>query len=117
MVDYICTKCHYIGKPRKTKRGSGKTEFWAWMVFPLGLPYTFWRMLTKINTCRHCDDHFLIATNSPTGKKLLEIMDAGIATIKPIDAPAKKTSIEQKLESTKSEKPKLPTHQQDPNVW
>lgn len=112
MLEYICTKCHYVGRPRKKKRGSDRTAFMAWLIFPLGIPYTIWRMLTKINICRHCDEQFLVSVNSPTGKKLIEITEAEISPAK----PEQKTSPIKS--SIKEEEPRpRSTRHQDPNEW
>ncbi len=67
----ICPQCHYIGKAARKKRGSTKVEFGAWLLFPFGLPYTLWRMLSKIPICRHCGNDLLIGVNSAVGQKLM----------------------------------------------
>ena len=74
MVEFICLKCQYIGKPKRIKRGSRKIEFWGWMMFPLGLPYTLWRMLSKQRICAHCTSQYLQSITSPIGMKMIEAM-------------------------------------------
>jgi len=119
MADYICTKCRNIGKPKKKKRGSTKTEFFCWMLFPFGLPYTFWRMFSKYNICRYCGEKFLISTNSQSGKRLATLMGAEIGEENhtrsnhnpEIREPAP-------MEVTQKEKPApLPRRYQDPDEW
>ncbi len=72
MTEYICLKCSNIGKPKRLKRGSGKTEFVAWMCFPFGLPYTFWRMLSKMPVCKSCSEPFIEPVTSPVGMRMIE---------------------------------------------
>ena len=72
LPDIICPKCEYIGKPARKKRGSGKVELAGWLMFPLGVPYSLWRMLNKTPVCRHCGSEYLIDAQSAVGKKLLE---------------------------------------------
>lgn len=71
MSEYVCARCHYDGPPRRIKRGSTRTEAMMWMMFPFGLPYTFWRMLTKIPQCRHCDSRDIYPVTTAMGKRLL----------------------------------------------
>ena len=114
MGDYICTKCHHIGKPKRKKRGSTKAEFFCWLLFPFGLPYTFWRMLSKYNTCRYCDDQFLISVNSPSGKKLTKLM----LDNESIQQPANLPIISEPLPITQEKEPgKTGRKPQDPNAW
>ena len=70
-ADIICPKCQYVGKPTKKKRGSGKIELVGWLCFPLGLPYTLWRMLSKYPVCRNCGNPMLIDSRSRVGQRIL----------------------------------------------
>ncbi len=110
MGDYICTKCRNIGKPKKKKRGSTKTEFFCWMLFPFGLPYTIWRMFSKYNICRYCDEQFLISVNSQSGKRLVELM-AENDKDETLPTPSKATE----SPAPSAEKPHRKP--QDPNIW
>lgn len=69
---YICPKCHHVGKAAGKKRGSGKAEFMGWMMFPLGVPYTLWRIFCKQPICRACGHEILIDLTSPVGECLYE---------------------------------------------
>lgn len=70
MAERICLECSYIGTPARKKRGSGKMEFVMWMLFPLGIPYSLWRMAHKYPVCRHCGGRQLMDTASQIGNKL-----------------------------------------------
>ncbi|MCB2081521.1 MAG: hypothetical protein H6908_02395 [Hyphomicrobiales bacterium] len=72
MAEMICMECQYVGKPKRQKRGSTKAEIIAWLLFPFGLPYVFWRILHKFPVCRHCGSTMLTSTESAVGKRLLE---------------------------------------------
>lgn len=74
MAEYVCMKCHYIGTAKRIKRGSTKIEFYGWLTFPLGLPYTLWRMFSKRRVCRHCGSSFLEPVTSPVGMRIIEKM-------------------------------------------
>jgi hypothetical protein len=73
MPTYICTQCRYAETPRTRKRGSKGMETVAWMLFPFGLPYTLWRMLSKTRECRHCACTAVVKLKSPMGKRLLAL--------------------------------------------
>lgn len=90
---YICPKCENIGLPAKKKRGSAGAEMFAWMVFPLGVPYTIWRMFSKIPVCKMCGHEPLINEESLIGQKLVDKiygLDAPIKNPKPLQLPIKK---------------------------
>ena len=78
MTEFICPDCQYVGKPLRKKRGSTRVEFSMWLLFPLGLPYSIWRMLSRYNVCRHCGNGLLIDTQSAVGKKLVAKMEEDI---------------------------------------
>lgn len=71
MTQMICSKCHHLGRPAKKKRGSGKVEFFMWMSFPFGIPYTLWRMVSKYPVCAQCGSQMLIIADSTVGRRLL----------------------------------------------
>lgn len=73
MGDYVCATCHYDGPPRRVKRGSEAVDRGLWLVFPLGVPYTLWRILSKRRLCRHCGSHDLHPVTSAMGKRLMDI--------------------------------------------
>lgn len=80
----ICPKCDYTGLPAKKKRGSGRTEMLCWLMFPLGIPYTLWRMFGKIPVCKGCGHDMLIDEESPVGQRMLErIYGVSTPTLKP----------------------------------
>lgn len=64
-------------------------EFWGWMVFPLGLPYTLWRMLCKIPVCGECRHPTLIPLDSAVGQKLLAKFneEMGVLPVKQVLPP------------------------------
>ncbi len=69
-MEYICPNCKYIGEPGKKKRGSKNIEFAMWCIFPLGLPYIFWRMTGKKDVCKECSSEILIPLESRLGKAM-----------------------------------------------
>lgn len=73
MADYVCATCHYDGPPRRVKRGSDAVDRGLWLVFPLGVPYTLWRILSKRRLCRHCGSDDLHPVGSAMGKRLMDI--------------------------------------------
>lgn len=76
----LCPKCHHIGKPAGKKRGSVKIELVGWfLLFPLGIPYTLWRIFSKIPVCNSCGHDMLIAENSIVGQRLIAKMENRIA--------------------------------------
>lgn len=69
----ICPKCEYIGPAGKKKRGSTKVELIGWvLLFPLGIPYTIWRMFGKIPVCKSCGHDILVDADSPVGRRMEE---------------------------------------------
>ncbi len=76
MDEYVCTQCHYVGQFKRKKRGSTKTEVIAWLLFPLGIPYSLWRMCNKIKVCPDCESDLLVSSDSALGKRILDNMDA-----------------------------------------
>ncbi len=92
---YICPKCENIGLPAKRKRGSAGAEMFGWMVFPLGVPYTIWRMFSKIPVCKMCGHEPLIDEESAIGQKLVDKiygLDVEIKNPKPLPLPVKKVA-------------------------
>lgn len=75
MAEYICLRCKHTGKPRMKKRGSRRLELTGWLLFPLGIPYTLWRMASKIPTCSHCDSEELTGRDSAIGRKLVPALE------------------------------------------
>ena len=69
--DYICSQCLNIGAPKRIKRGTRGMEVLLWSLFPLGVPYTIWRMLTKYNGCKQCSSTEIVLLASSYGQKLL----------------------------------------------
>ena len=116
-------ECKYVGPARKIKRGSTGAEVFAWLVFPFGLPYTVWRMVTKRKVCRNCGSEMLVPVESPTGQRLVAIMEKELAGEKPA-APMPEETIppvkEEPILPPESEKP-APAERdksaQDPNEW
>ncbi len=73
---YICTKCDYVGAAAKKKRGSTKVEMVGWfLLFPLGIPYSIWRMVTKFDVCKGCGNEAIIDASTMVGQRLLAKMD------------------------------------------
>lgn len=117
MPDMICPDCQYTGKAAKKKRGSAKLELGAWLLFPFGLPYTLWRMLSKIPVCRQCGSEFLIAADSTIGKKLMAKRTGELpaaAEVKPLPEnmpPATASAAAKEKERI------LPAVYKDPEAW
>lgn len=94
---YICPKCEHIGLPAKKKRGSAGAEMFSWMVFPLGVPYTLWRMFSKIPVCKMCGHEPLINEESLIGQKLIDKiygLDVEMKNPKSLVLPVKKIAEE-----------------------
>ena len=73
MHSSVCIQCCVEMKPKRKKRGSTKLEFAGWMVFPLGLPYTLWRMFAKYPVCRYCGSGALLLADTPAAQRLLNL--------------------------------------------
>ena len=72
---WICGKCLHLGKAAYRKRGSARLEVSGWLLFPLGVPYTLWRMFSQIPLCASCGNDVLIAPNSAVGLRLIDKME------------------------------------------
>jgi hypothetical protein len=68
---YICTNCKHVGKSKKVKRGSRKTEIFWWMVFsPIAILYSLYRFTGSKKCCEECGSFDIY----PTKSDLLEVM-------------------------------------------
>jgi len=112
MADIVCIKCQYIGRAKKKKRGNTKTEAIGWAFFPLGLPYTIWRMFSKKRICPNCENDFIISADSVAGQRLVLI--AAGEDPNPIILPNKQEIKPQASEQSVEQKSKP---YQDPNLW
>lgn len=70
----ICTRCKDYGRPARKARGSNGLAIAAWLVFPFGLPYTIWRMFSKIPVCKQCQSTELVDAESMVGIRLMAAM-------------------------------------------
>lgn len=70
----VCTDCKYYGCPNHKKPGSDGLALAAWLVFPLGLPYTLWRVGFKTAICKQCAGSHLVDAQSPSGRKLIALI-------------------------------------------
>lgn len=77
MRDIVCVHCKYAGRPGKRKRGSTWLEALGWMVFPLGLPYTIWRMFSKQPVCKQCGSDVTVRADSIMGLRLARLAATG----------------------------------------
>jgi hypothetical protein len=117
MAERICPKCRYVGAARKRKRGSTQTEAMGWMMFPLGLPYTLWRMCTKIQECRLCGNKTLLKPNSADGLLFLAQEEAELRqTTSPAAPPIPVPSAEAAAWDTQPIEPR-PKRTVDPDLW
>jgi len=126
MADFICSECHYIGKPRKKKRGSTGLEIFMWLIFPFGLPYSFWRMLSKTSECRHCASNLLVPLDSPMGERLLSLYEESISKGRPVTTKVLETPSvldkefvekEEKFSSKTSQEARVRKSHQDTDAW
>ncbi|NBX03018.1 MAG: hypothetical protein EBR02_02915 [Alphaproteobacteria bacterium] len=116
MTDFICVQCKHIGVPKRKKRGSTKLEAFGWMCFPLGLPYTIWRMIAKKPACRHCDGEMLILADSVAGQRLVKIAAGESVIAASTHAIPEQYNVDEVTEEVKpTEKKSRPP--QDPNTW
>ena len=68
---YICSDCKHVGKAKKVKRGSRKTEIFWWVVFsPIAIFYSLYRFSGSKKTCEECGSFDIY----PTKSDLLEVM-------------------------------------------
>ena len=70
--DYICTACHYSGRPSKKKtQGSIFIEIAAWLLFfPIGIAYSIWRSTAKKKICPVCNSESMISIYTLRGHTL-----------------------------------------------
>ena len=109
MKRIICPKCEYVGLMAKKKRGSPKVELFGWAVFPLGLPYSIWRMFGKTPVCKACGHSPVINEDSIVGQHLLEKiykLPPESEPIKPIKKPSPIITPEKPLEITPQKRDK-----------
>jgi len=110
MGEIVCIKCRYVGKASRKKLGSTKTEAIGWSVFPFGIPYTLWRMLSKKPVCPSCGGEFIIKTNTIAGHRLVKIA-AG-------EEPGETAFPDDKFQkATPQSQPHRDKPPQDPNLW
>ena len=72
MTTVVCKQCQHFGRPKKRKRGSDGLAMASWLVFPLGLPYTFWRMLTRYPVCSQCGSGDIHDVESKIGSLMMD---------------------------------------------
>lgn len=86
-----------------------------WLMFPIGLPYTFWRMLSKTNECRHCASRLIHRTNTLTGHKLVLLAEAQMKGEEvPVSAGVPMPEFPQPQTQPNSNEPRPPP---DPAAW
>jgi hypothetical protein len=69
---YICSKCGYVGNPKRYTKGSFVMELALWICFLLpGIIYSVWRLATRYDGCPECESPDMISVYSPIGQKLL----------------------------------------------
>lgn len=106
----ICLRCKDYGRPAKKKRGSNGMALLAWAVFPIGAPYTLWRIASKMKVCKHCDSTELVDIASATGQRLMaliigEVDEAGNPLVHTPSAAAIAPVVAQAKEIAKREPP------------
>jgi hypothetical protein len=63
----------------------------AWLFFPLGIPYTLWRILSKRKVCKQCGGTHIVDMDSPSG----EMMMNKIMGVEGVDTSDQKVSVVQ----------------------
>jgi hypothetical protein len=91
MKRIVCMQCRYFGNPVWKKRGSSGAETVAWLFFPLGIPYTLWRILSKRKVCKQCGGTHIVDMDSPSG----EMMMNKIMGVEGVDTSDQKVSVVQ----------------------
>ena len=72
-MDYICTRCNYVGQRKKVKPGSTAVEVFLWAVLLVPGPfYSIWRILRKVYACPQCGEKVMVAVVSGMGKKITQ---------------------------------------------
>src|SRR5689334_6206208 len=114
MPELICVQCKSIGKPKRKKRGSLRLEITGWLLFPLGLPYTLWRILApRTPVCKHCGSESLLPVDSIAGQRMVKIA-AGEDVTMSAEIPRQPVPKQPALASPEEPKPKPKV---DPKVW
>ncbi len=68
----LCTRCGFVGHPKKFTKGSIWLELILWLSFLLpGLIYSIWRLASKYEGCPKCKASGMIPEDSPIAKKLM----------------------------------------------
>ncbi len=73
--EMVCKNCGAMSLPKKQCKGSFWIELALWLiVFPVGIIYTLWRLVTKRLVCPICgaEKTSLIPTHSPEAQKILQ---------------------------------------------
>jgi len=77
MRKFICSDCHYVGKPLRITKGSLIIEIILWICFFIpGLIYSIWRQTSKQSICPACrHQSTMIPVSSPKGANMLAEID------------------------------------------
>ncbi len=85
MKEFICTKCGYVGKPKRHIKGSVLIEIFLWLFFIISIfinlflcvfliisasIYSYWR-LSGERVCLDCKSPNMIPADSPMGIKFI----------------------------------------------
>jgi hypothetical protein len=70
MADIHCLNCGYTGPALSQKRGTLRGEIIAWLSFPLGIPYSLWRMLSRRKYCPSCKSRMFVSADSRAAQGL-----------------------------------------------
>ena len=68
-MNYYCTKCGTVGRPRRITRGYFRIEVMRWFLFLIpGLIYSLWRLASRYDGCPACGEPKMIPVNSPIAR-------------------------------------------------
>lgn len=71
-MNYICTKCGTVGKPKTVTPGYLILEALLWCCFLLpGIIYSYWRHGARHKACKACRSRDVVSTDTPIGKMLV----------------------------------------------
>ncbi len=101
MADFICYACANEGAGRKIKRGSGKTEFWIYVLLLVPGPlYSIWRRIGLKRVCTQCGMQTVVKTTSDQGQIAKKRLDVELGLVQ-----AKKPEEQKPVEGFGNERP------------
>lgn len=81
----ICKNCGFCGEEKTVVKGSLGAEIALWilglltagLLLLIAIPYSIWRLCSKIKACPKCGAQNMLPLDTPAGKELAEKFKVG----------------------------------------